>query len=308
MTTISDVRTARLAQEPMRSAGPQTGLISGTWQSVKDIVAQRELLNMLIRRELKARYKDSSLGFVWSLIRPLAMLLIYYVALGKFLGAARGIPQFAIFIYTGLTVWGLFSEIVATGTSSIVSNSGLIKKVYLPREVFPLAAVGSALFNFAIQMGILLIATVVAGAFPTGARWAYFPLALAVTLVLATALALLLSAINVYLRDVGYLVEIFLMIAFWASPTVYAWVYVDANVSSELLKQLYLLNPMTLSVIGFQQAFWVASKDQVLAAGARAVPPNLELGLWIWLGVGLVLLWLSQRVFSRLQANFAQEL
>ncbi|WP_255371603.1 ABC transporter permease [Cellulosimicrobium sp. CUA-896] len=142
-------------------------------------MAQRELLDMLVRRELKARYKDSTLGFVWSLGRPLAMLLIYYVALGQFLGAARSIPQFAVFIYAGLTAWNLFSESLTAGTGSVVANSGLVKKVYLPREVFPLSSIGSALFNFSIQLVILLAATVLVGQFPPGghvgstSRWLF---------------------------------------------------------------------------------------------------------------------------------------
>ena len=303
MTDIATERAVRLAAEPLREAGPRPGFASGTLASLRDIAAHRELMGFLVRRELKSRYKDSALGFVWSLIRPLAMLLIYYVALGKFLGAARSIPDFAIFIYTGLTAWTLFNEIVTVGTASIVANSGLIKKVYLPREVFPLSAVGSAVFSFLIQLGILVAATIAVGRFPTGPRWFYFPLSLAVLLVFATALALLLSAVNVYLRDVGYLVEVALMILFWASPIVYSWSLVHRQLNKyPTLEQLYLLNPVTLVVSGFQESFWVAGDSQpfqVTALGER---------LGIALVVGVLLLWVCQRTFARLQANFAQEL
>ena len=302
MTDIATERAARLTTEPLREAGPRPGFAIGTLSSLRDIWAHRELMDFLVKRELKSRYKDSALGFVWSLIRPLAMLLIYYIALGKFLGAARSIPDFAIFIYTGLTAWTLFNEIVTIGTASIVANSGLIKKVYLPREVFPLAVVGSAVFNFVIQLGILQAATVAVGRFPTGSRWLYFPLSLAVLLVFATALALFLSAVNVYLRDVGYLVEVALMIGFWGSPVVYSWAQVAKTLNKHaLLEQLYLANPVTLVVIGFQKAFWVAGTD-------RPVPDHLGERLWIALAVGVVLLWVCMRTFARLQANFAQEL
>src|SRR6188768_2322580 len=151
MTSMSEDRFERLAMEPLRTTGPA----DGTSRQLRDIWAHRQLLDMLIRRELKARYKDSTLGFVWSLMRPLALLLIYFIALGQFLGAARAIPDFAIFVYTGLTAWGLFADTVTAGTASIVSNGGLIKKVYFPREIFPLSALGSSLFNFAIQIVIL---------------------------------------------------------------------------------------------------------------------------------------------------------
>lgn len=301
MTSISDERAARLAQEAWRTTGPKPGLAAGTVAQARDIWRHRELLDMLIRRELKARYKDSTLGFLWSLMRPLALLLIYFIALGQFLGAARQIPGFAIFVYTGLTAWGLFSEAVSTGTASIVSNAGLIKKVYLPREIFPLSAIGSSLFNFAIQLVILVAATIVTSSFPTGSRWLYLPLSLAVIVVIALAWSLLLSAVNVYLRDVQYLVEIALMIAFWLSPVVYSWGLVQRELSASWMETLYLSNPMTLAIIGFQQTFWVAGDGEV-------VPDHLVAGLWAWLGIGVVFVWVAQRVFVRLQGNFAQEL
>ena len=306
MTNESDARAARLAAEPLRAAGPRPGFIQGTVQSLRDIAGQGELLGLLVRRELKARYKDSILGFFWSLLKPLAMLVVYYVAIGKFLGAERipgrtdGVPDFAIFIFTGLTAWQLFSDIIVGGTGSIVANSGLIKKVYLPREVFPLSVIGAALFNFLIQASILVGATVLLNKFPTGDRWWYFVLALAVLVVFSTALALLLAAVNVYLRDVQYLIEIMIMILLWASPIIYAWKFVDAKLDG-LLQDLYTANPMTQVVLGFQRTFWVAGDDEPF-------PADLLQSLWITLGVSVVLLWLCQRVFSRLQANFAQEL
>jgi len=306
MDAEGDARAARLAAEPLRPAGPRPGFITGTLQSLRDVVGQGELLGLLVRRELKARYKDSVLGFFWTLAKPLAMLLVYYVAIGKFLGAERipgradGIPNFAIYIFTGLTAWQLFSDIVVGGTGSIVANAGLIKKVYLPREVFPLSVVGAALFNFGVQLAILVGATVVLGQFPTGSRWWFFVLSLAVLIVFSTALGLLLAAVNVYLRDVQYLIEIMIMILLWASPIVYSWKLVDAHLGG-LLGRIYLANPMTQVVLGFQKAFWVAGDHE-------PYPAHLMQGLWITFGVSIVLLWVSQRTFSRLQANFAQEL
>lgn len=301
MTTISEARAERLATEPLRTTGPAPGVARGFIGQIKDLWAHRQLLDRLVRRELKARYKDSVLGFVWSLARPLAMLLIYYVALGKFLGAARSVPDFAIYIYTGLTAWGLFSEAVMSGTGSVVGNSGLVKKVYLPREVFPLATMGSALFNFAIQLVILFAATVAVGKVPTGDRWAYLPLSIAVLVVTALGWSLLLSAVNVYLRDIQYLVEIAIMIFFWASPIAYSWELVSDNMPSETLQTIYLTNPITIAIMGFQKTFWVAGDD-------KPFPADLDLRLWIWLAVGIVFSFIAQRVFSRLQGNFAQEL
>jgi ABC-2 type transport system permease protein len=300
MSTEALVRNRNLAAEPLRAAGPVMGFASGTLNSLRDLWAHRELLGLLVRREIKARYKDSVLGLFWSLLRPLTMLLIYYVAVGKFLGAAKGIDDFAIYIFTGLTAWNLFAEIVSTGTSSIVANAGLVKKVYLPREVFPLSTTGSALFNFGIQLLVLVGATIITGKLPHGANLVYLPVSFILLLAFATALALLLAAVNVFLRDVQYLVEISLMVLFWASPTVYSWAQV-AKVAHGWLAELYLANPMTLVILGFQRGFWVSGANSV-------VPDHLEARLWIACGISLVLLWLCQRIFTRLQGNFAQEL
>jgi ABC-2 type transport system permease protein len=280
------LRIQRLAEEPLVSAGPERGFFKGTLKSVRDLSAYRELLGLLVRRELKAKYKDSTLGFLWTLIRPLTLLLVYYVAIGKFLGAERSIPDFAIYIFTGLIAWQLFLEIVSGGTGSIVGNAGLIKKVYLPREVFPLSVVGGA---------------VVTGSVPTGPRLLFVPLALAVLLVYGTALALVLSAVNVYLRDVQYLVEVGLMVFFWLSPIVYSWELVQSAVPSETIQQLYLANPVTAAVLGMQRGLWTGGTDEFF-------PPDLASRLFVMLGIGLVLLWLAQRAFARLEANFAQEI
>jgi ABC-2 type transport system permease protein len=294
-------RSARLRDEPWQSSAPSGGFFTGTARSLREILGRRELLGLLVRRELKARYKDSSLGFLWSLLRPLSILIVYYVAIGKFLGAERAIPDFAIYIFTGLIIWQVFSEIVSSSTGSIVNNAGLVRKVYLPREVFPLSTVGSALFTFGMQMLILLAAVLVVGRVPTGSRLWYLPLSLAVVLVFATAFGLALSAINVYLRDVQYLVEISLTILFWASPVVYSWRLVHDTIGGTWLETLYLSNPVTLAVLGMQRAMWVAGTDEPF-------PDGLGTRLIISLLVGTVLLWLGQRLFNRLEGNFAQEL
>jgi ABC-2 type transport system permease protein len=294
-------RDRRLAEQPLVPSGPAAGLVRGTADSMRGIWRYRELLGLLVRRELKSRYKDSVLGFLWSLVRPLTQLLVYYIAIGKFLGAERSIPDFAIYIFAGLTAWGLFSEIVSGGTGSIVSNGGLVKKVYLPREVFPLSLIGSAFFNFVIQLLILVTATFLVGKPPPLIGLVYVALGTALLLLFATSLAFLLSAINVYLRDVQYLVEVGLMVGFWLSPIVYAWSFVNDAIGSKLVNDLYLANPVTLAVLAFQRGLWVAGSG-------LPQPSNLGLRIVVVLVMLIPILWLCQRFFARLQSNFAQEL
>lgn len=295
-------RFAALEAQPFRRVDGRAQGFRGSLRSVRQVFQHREMLSLLVRRDLKSKYKDSALGFLWTLVRPLTQLVIYYVVIGKFLRAADGIPDFAIYVFTGLTAYGLFSETVSSATQSIVSNSGLIKKVSLPREVFPLASVGSALFNFSIQLGILIVATLVLGVFPLSLEILYVIPATLVILVYATALGLLLSAVNVYLRDVGYLMEVVLLVLMWASPIVYSWSMAKGVLGESFLLEVYTNNPVTLAVLGFQRAFWIAGHE------GAAYPDDLLLRMAIAFIIGLGLLILSQRVFTRLQGNFAQEL
>lgn len=294
-------RLDRLATLELAPVGPQPGLVAGTQSSVRDIHRYRELLILLVRRELRARYKNSSLGFVWSLFKPITQLLIYFVVIGKFLGAARNTPEFAIFVFSGLTMWTLFNETVSGGAGSIVANSGLVKKVYLPREVFPLSTVGASLVNFGITFVVLVVATLVTGNFPWSANLLWVPVAILLMLVFSTALALLLSAVNVYLRDVQHLLEIVIVVLFWASPIVYAFAYVNDFFKGNWLEQLYLANPVTLAILAFQRGMWEAGANQPF-------PSHMALRIGIALLCSLAILWGSQRVFARLEGNFAQEL
>ncbi|PPH18636.1 sugar ABC transporter [Rathayibacter sp. AY1B7] len=311
-------RARAIADEPFQIAGTTSAVGGGSGgfvASLAEILRHRELLRLLVGRELKSRYKDSSLGFVWSLVRPLIMLLIYYVAIGQILGASRGVPNFAIFVFSGLTLWGLFSEIVTAGTTSILGNGGLIKKVYLPREIFPVAAIGSALFNFGVQFVVLIAGAVLTGSLIFGVQLLYIVPALAIVLVYGLALALALSALNVYLRDVQFLVEVGLQIFFWLSPIVYAWNFVVAastGAGHGWAEQLYLINPISNAILAFQRAIWGDGSRVSIIDGKEIAPqvwpPDMELRLLIVLVVGLVFVWIGHRIFRRLEGNFAQEI
>lgn len=286
---------------PLVDATPPRGLWSGTRYSISAVWSQRSLIRLLIQRELKSKYKDSFLGIFWSLARPLVQLLIYYVAIGKFLGAERAIPEFAIFVFAGLTAWGLFFEVAQGSTSSIVANAGLIKKVYLPREIFPLAVTGSALFNTAVQLVILIAATVVLGQAPLSWDLLYALAGITLILVFAFAVGLFLAAVTVYFRDIQHLVDILLLILFWASPIVYSYEFVHGFLQGNWIEQLYLSNPITIGVMSFQRGIWVAGETQLW-------PADMQLRIAIMMLVSLALLWISQRIFARLEGNFAQEI
>jgi ABC-2 type transport system permease protein len=292
---LADVPFTEYSDKP-RSGTKARAFFMTAWQ-------RRELLGMLVRRDLKSRYKDSALGFVWVIAKPLTQLAIYFVVIGHFLGAARNIDDFAVFVFTGLTAFGLFSEIVMSGTASIVNNAALVKKVALPREMFPLASVGSSLFNFGVQLVILFIAALTLGPGIVWSNFGYAVLAFLLIVLFASALALALAALNVFFRDVQYLVEVVMLVLLWASPVVYSWsMAADRVVSySWPLLQLYTSNPVTLAVLGFQKAFWVSGPE-------TAFPGHLALRLGIAILVSLALLVAVHAQFVKAQGRFAQEL
>ena len=143
-----------LATAPMQRVHTPEPLFLGFGRAVREIVQYRELLGQLVRKELKIKYKDSVLGFFWTLLRPLTQLLVYSLAIGFFLGASRNIPEFGVYMFTGLLAWTLFTEILSGSTGTIVNNAGLIKKIYLPSELFPLSVVGCWLASVLLSAGL----------------------------------------------------------------------------------------------------------------------------------------------------------
>jgi ABC-2 type transport system permease protein len=293
-------------QLPMTVVHARRSFWRGFGEDVRDIWSYRGLLVQLVRKELKVKYKDSVLGFFWTLVRPMIQLVIYYIAFTLFLGNTQ--PAYAIFIFSGLVIWGLFTDIVGGCTGSIVGNGGLLKKTYFPREIFPLSVVGAAIVNFLFQMIVLVLALGLAAA--TGDRvvptWdlALVPLALVVCVVWGTALGLFLAAATVYLRDLQHLIDVILLALFWLVPIVYA-VTLPLNSFAQnghqTLLTAYLANPMLNVIAAFQRAFYTMGPEYTLQA-------NLWPRLGFFLLVGLGLLWLAQRYFARVQGNFAQEL
>ena len=302
MPTSETVRT----REPRNNIvvlEPRTGFFSGVMSSVGDVWRARGLWYELTASSIRTRYKNSKLGVVWSFARPLVQLLIYYFAIGKILGVARAIPDFAIFVFIGLTVWALFGELINGMTTSIVDNAGIVKKVYFPRELFPLSVVGTSLFNFLFQLAVLLLAVVVFGSW----RWSWdlllVPFALLVLVVFALAIGLFLSALNVGMRDVQHLVEVLLSVLFWASPIVYSFGFVQSALGNGLAMDFYLSNPVTMVVLALQKAFWSAGYyDGQTWAG------DFVSHLSVMLLISCILLFFAHRFFLSKQGSFAQEL
>ena len=284
---------------------PDSRGIGSLWAQTRDIVSHRQLLWLLTRRDLQVRYRGSFLGFLWTLIKPLILLATYYVILGQVLGAAKGIDNFGIYVFAGLTIYMLFSESLGGTAGSIVGNGGLVKKIYVPREIFPLAAIGGAIFMFGMQMVVLIGAIVVLQQWPDPAGLGYLLPSIGLILVYVVAIGLLLSALNVYLRDVQYLTEILLTLMMWGSPIVYSWQMVkDVLLRFDLpawLLEVYTNNPLTLAVLGFHRALWSGGT-------AADYPADLAMRMGVAGAIGVAFLLFAHWSFQRMQSNLAQEL
>lgn len=274
-----------------------------------DLVRSRFLLKLLVSKELKVRYRGSVLGLLWSYVKPGVQFVVFYVALGVFLNLEqsdsnpRGLPNYAIYLFSGIVLINFFTEALGNASRSIVGNGGLIKKIYLPRQLFPVASVWVSGVHFVPQILILLVACLFNGWRPGVLELAAALGGFVIVGLLATGLGLLFGAVNVYFRDAENLVDMLLMIATWASPVLYSWVMVR-NKLGETAFNFYQLNPITVGVETFHFAFWLPTTD-----GAEQIPPHL---LSVWLPVGLAIsaavLLFGQFVFRRLEGRFAQEL
>jgi ABC-2 type transport system permease protein len=284
-------------------------------QRLREIWLSRELLTYLVRTEIKVKYKNSVLGLVWSMVAPAMTLAIYFIVFQVILGNKQ--PNFVIFLFAGLLLWNLFQLGVLSGTATVVSNAGIVKKVSFPREILALASVGSACVFFVFQSIVLVIFMI---ALHTAPAWEYFPvmvLALIAGIVLASAIGVLLSSINVYLRDTQHLIEVILTAWFWACPIVYAY---QQNIAAKLgpkgLTWIYFLNPMVPLVLSFQRFIYAHPTTYAKVNGQvvtyHVLPPN-GMGWYVALDLGVlflsvILFFVALAVFGRLEGNFAEEL
>jgi ABC-2 type transport system permease protein len=282
----------------------------GVRKRLREIWLSRELLIYLVRTEIKVKYKNSVLGLVWSMVAPAMTLAIYFFVFSILLD--NKMPNFVIYLFAGLLLWNLFSLGVLTGTGVVVNNAGIVKKVSFPREILALAAVGSACVFFFFQAIVMVIFMVILRAPPDVAYFPLLILALLAGVIFASGLAVLLSAINVYLRDTQHLIEVILTGWFWACPIVYSYQTVEAKLGPRHLTWIYLANPMTPLVLAFQRCLY--NKPTAVISGTLTVILPQHGYLWyaalvgIVLVIGLVLFLVALATFGRLEGNFAEEL
>ncbi|PZR54340.1 ABC transporter permease [Xylanimonas oleitrophica] len=286
---------------PLTTPGQGRGLL--------DVLDRRYLLRLIVRKELRVRYRGSVLGMAWTYVKPAIQFGVYFLALGVFLGQREAVPDYAVYLFSGIIVMNFFGEGFGNATRSILWNAPLVNKIYLPRELFPVASLWVSAVHFFPQFLVLLVAAVVAGWRPTPAELAAGVVGFVIVALLALGLGLLFGAVNVFYRDAENFVDLIVMVATWGSPVLYTWNLVHAALP-EWLWRIYQANPLTAAVELFHYAFWYGGtgRPQSLPAGGAPLPPDL----WTWAGialvVSLVVVTVGQIVFRRLEGRFAQEL
>lgn len=273
----------------------------GSSRGIIGVYKERYLLSLLLRKGITTRYYGSVLGWVWSYIRPAAQFLMYYLVIGVILGADRGIPNFPVYLFTGIITVNLFSEILRNTTSAVLDNKALIQKIYLPREIFLLAATGVGIVHYLPQAVILVIVCVIVGWSVTWLQIGAFLLALAILILFTLGLGLFFGALNVAHRDWKNIVDIILMFATWASPVLYSFEMVK-DAAPEWIYHLYMANPVTTAVELMHTAFWSGT----LTDAPR--PDTMWLNILIAIVLVLATFFIGQFVFRKLEGTFAQNL
>jgi len=223
---------------------PGRGLFNLDLQAVWEF---RELLYFLVWRDVKVRYKQTVMGAVWAILQPLLTTLMF-VAIGSFANLSSDGSPYSVFVYAALLPMSYFTQAISRGGLSLVTDSNLVRKVYFPRLIIPLAATTSPLVDFFVSFGVLIA---MIGWFRLPLHWPLLTLPVFLLLAIATGLAaaLWLSALNARYRDVGHTIPFLTQFWFFASPVFYS-----SNIFPEKWRLLYSLNPMVSVIDGFRWA------------------------------------------------------
>ena len=259
--------------------------------NLANLIRYRGLIWSLVARDLKARYRGSVLGFAWSFINPLLLLLIYSFVFTTIMpNDTQSVKPYAVFMFCGILPWNWFATSLSDATGSLIAGGNLIKKVPFPAEVLPLVSVLANMVHFFLGLPILIVFLLVSRHYPDPSDLIWFPIAVLVELIFVSALALILSALAVHFRDIRDILANVLLLWFFATPIIYPWF--QPNV--QRFRWLFNLNPFTHLAVSYQEILFF----------------NGPIGHWKWLlalGAGSVLLFIAGYwLFDRLRDSFAE--
>lgn len=256
--------------------------------TIKELYNYREMIFSLVRKELRGRYKGSVLGFMWTFINPLLQLAVYTMVFSVIL--KTGIDKFYLFLFVALVPWIFFSTAVTGGASCIMAQQDMVKKIYFPREVLPIAYVTSAFVNMLFCFVVIFVVVVISGVGINFIALLYLPIIMLVEYIMALGMAMLVSALTVYFRDLEYILSIITMAWMYLTPIMYS---VD-SVPEEFMP-IFQLNPMTSIVTAYRDILYYKQIPELYTLLQAFV-------------LGILVLVLGCFSFSKLKRHFAEEL
>ena len=252
----------------------------------KNLYQYRELLKTNVQKEIRGKYKGSFLGVLWSFFNPLLMVLVYAIVFPYIM--RTNIDNYLVYLITGVIPWNFFTTCITTGCNCVWMNGGIIKKVYFPREILPISVVAAGFINFLISCVIILLFVLFSGiGFSIQLLW--LPLIAIIQAILSLGLLFILSAINVYVRDIEYIVGFFLNLLFYATPILYT-----VDMFPPKFQWILYLNPMTHLVDAYRDIFYYKTMPDVSSLVFIAIFALLVLG------IGYI-------IFRKLEKGFAEE-
>ena len=269
-------------------------------KNLTELYDYRQMIFSLVKKDLRGRYKGSALGFLWTFLNPLLQLVVYSIVFSTIF--RNNIEKFYLYLFIGLLPWMFFSSSLTVGSVSVISSKDMVKKIYFPRVVLPIAYVTSSFVNMLLCFLVVFIVMIIGGIDPNSTfHWTallYLPIVMIVEYVLALGFAMLASALTVYFRDLEHILGIITMAWMYATPILYD-VSMIQNILVEKgmgnLMHLYMLNPMTPIIVAYHQILYYGQAPDLSTLLSAVV-------------LGLFFLILGYLVFRKLQRGFAEEL
>lgn len=257
------------------------------FKGIKELYTYRQFLKTSVQKEFRGKYKKSFLGVLWSFINPLLQLLVYALVFPFILRVHE--DNYVMFIFTALVPWIFFSNTLAQSTSVIISNGGILKKVYFPREILPISIVLSGALNFLVSSVIIILALFISG-IGISQYILLLPVVLIVQSVIILAFVFVLSAITVYIRDLEYFISVLLQLWMYLTPILYSITLIP-----DKFAKLFYLNPMTQIINAYRNIFYYQQMPDLKALG-------------IWFVVGIIGVAIGYKIFKKCEKRFAEEL
>jgi ABC-2 type transport system permease protein len=256
-------------------------------KEIKEIYSYREMIKMMVRRDLRGRYKASFLGFAWTFLNPLLQLFVYTMVFSVVLRS--NIEKYYIFLFVALIPWLAMASSITTSSSCITAQANLVTKIYFPRRVLPITSVTTCFINMMLCLVVVLIVCLVSVGLNFAILWYLIPTIL-IEYILALGLGMIVSCLTVYVRDLEYMLSILVMAWQFLTPVMYS-----IDIVPQSLVKIFNLNPMTPIIIAYRSVLYYKQAPHISTMMSS-------------LGMGVIFLIIGWFVFGKLERRFAEEL